>query len=292
MDVDELAPDMGHAGDLADGARAVKVLEPGISVCMHPAAELGEMVLGMLALPITREAIPGGGWCSAAPRPFVARIGPEPCRLGLAGSGGEHADRRVVGEDRLGRQDMAAYGICEGFQQGRGFAHPIGQGRSVEVETFAVEDLALAVERQVIGVFANQDMGQQAWPWAAALDGARRKRCLDEALAAGAGQSGPDDPVHDEAAWDILEFFGDVFADPAQAAAALGTGVRAGRQLDFHPRDMIRDRAALGFVILLDVRQFHPCCHRGGGDLAGLEGQLQLFRRLGRGPEPMRPMTC
>ena len=81
-------------------------------------------------------------------------------------------------------------------------------------------------------------------------------------------------------------------ADPAQAPAAVGTGVRAGRQLDFHPRDMIRDRAALRSVLLLDVRQLHPCRHRGGGDLAGLEGQLQLFRRLGRGPEPVRPMAC
>ncbi|MFT5946929.1 MAG: hypothetical protein ACI807_001178 [Paracoccaceae bacterium] len=32
MDVDELAPDMGHAGDLADVAGAVEVVEPGIAV--------------------------------------------------------------------------------------------------------------------------------------------------------------------------------------------------------------------------------------------------------------------
>jgi transposase InsO family protein len=57
-----------------------------------------------------------------------------------------------------------------------------------------------------------------------------------------------------------------------EAAVASGTGVRDGRQLDFHPGDMIRDRAALGFVLLLDVRQLHPSGHRGGGDLAGLEG--------------------
>jgi len=55
---------------------------------------------------------------------------------------------------------------------------------------------------------------------------------------------------------------------------------------------MVRDRTALGFVILLDVRQSHLGGHRGGGDLAGLEGQVQLFRRLGRGPEPVRPMAC
>jgi hypothetical protein len=114
VDVDELAPDMGHAGDLADGAGAVEVLEPGIAVGMHPAAEAGEMILGVLALAIAGEAIPGGGWSAAAPGAFVTGIGPEPCRLGLAGARGEHTDRRIIGEDRLGRQDMAADGIGEG----------------------------------------------------------------------------------------------------------------------------------------------------------------------------------
>jgi hypothetical protein len=47
----------GHAGDLADGAGAIKVLEPGIAVGMHPAAEAGEVILRVLALAITGEAI-------------------------------------------------------------------------------------------------------------------------------------------------------------------------------------------------------------------------------------------
>lgn len=42
VDIDELAPDVRHAGDLADGPRAVEVLEPGIAIGMHPAAEAGD----------------------------------------------------------------------------------------------------------------------------------------------------------------------------------------------------------------------------------------------------------
>lgn len=34
--VNELAPDMGHAGDLADGTGAVEIVEPGIAISMHP----------------------------------------------------------------------------------------------------------------------------------------------------------------------------------------------------------------------------------------------------------------
>lgn len=92
---------------------------------------------------------------------------------------------------------------------------------------------------------------------------------------------GADSPVHDEASRNILQLFRDVLAEPAQATAAIGTGIGAGHHFHLHPEDMIGDRTAPGFALLLDVRQLHPSCHRGGGDLAGLQGQLQLLGRLG-----------
>lgn len=86
MDVDELSSDMGHAGDLADCAGPIEVLEACITIGMHPAAVSGEVILRVLALSITGEAIPGGGRRGTAPGAFVAGIGPEPCCLGLAGA--------------------------------------------------------------------------------------------------------------------------------------------------------------------------------------------------------------
>ena len=52
MDVDELAPDMGQAGNLADIAGTIKVFEPGIAVGVHPAGIFGQMVLGVLAFAV------------------------------------------------------------------------------------------------------------------------------------------------------------------------------------------------------------------------------------------------
>jgi len=46
---------------------------------------------------------------------------------------------------------MAADGIGQRFQKGGGLADPIGQGGAVKVKALAVEDLALAIEWQVIG---------------------------------------------------------------------------------------------------------------------------------------------
>jgi len=104
---------------------------------------------------------------------------------------------------------------------------------------------------------------------------------LHEPFTARTGQPRTNDPVHDEAPGDVFQFVGDILADPTQAPAAIGTGIGARRQFHLHPGDVIGDRSTLRFVLLFDVRQLHSCGHRGGGDLAGLQGQLQLLGRLG-----------
>jgi hypothetical protein len=43
---------------------------------------------------------------------------------------------------------MALDGIGQRLQQGGGLADPIGQGRAVEIDTFALEDLRLAIKRK------------------------------------------------------------------------------------------------------------------------------------------------
>ena len=66
---------------------------------------------------------------------------------------------------------MAPDGVCEGLQQGCRLADPVSQGRAIEIEAFPAEDLALAEKRQVIGIFAVQNMGQETRAGAATVDG-------------------------------------------------------------------------------------------------------------------------
>lgn len=101
-----------------------------------------------------------------------------------------------------------------------------------------------------------------------------------KAFAAGTGKTWSHEAVHDEAPWHIFQFFGHILADPAQMPAAIGAGVAAGRQFDFHARDMIRDRLALRLTLFLDVGQLHPRGHRRGRDRAGFQCQLQLLDGL------------
>lgn len=212
-------------------------------------------------------------------------------RSGSCRRRGKHADGRVIGEDRFGRQDVAADGVSQGLQQGRALADPVCQHGAVQVEPLTVKDPALAIQGKMVGILADEHMGQQARSGAATLDRARRQRGLHEPLTTGAGQPGPHDPVHDEAARHIFQLFRHILADPAQAAAAVGTGICAGRQLHLHARDMIRDRTALRFVLLHDVGQLHPRGHRGGSNLAGFQGQLQLVCSLGGDAKSVRPVT-
>ena len=246
------------------------------------------MVLRMLPFPISREAIPRCRRRRAAPGALVAGIGPEPGGLGSARAGRQHPDRRVVGEDRLGREHVPPDGVGQRLQQGGGLADPVGERGAVEVQPLAFEDLALAVERQVVGVLADQHMGEQPRTGAAALDRAGRQRRLDEALAAGAGQPGPDDAVHDEASGHIFQLFGHVFTDAAQLAAASGAGVSRRAEFHLHPWDMVRDRTALRLTLFLDVGQAQPRGHHGRRNLARLQRQLQLLGCLGGSPEPVR----
>ena len=220
---------------------------------MHPAAEARKVILRVLALAVGREAIPGCGGRGAAPGPLVATIGPKARSLGPSCAGGEHPDRCVVHDDGFAGSHVPADGLGQRLEERGergGLAHPVGQRGAIEVEAIALEDLALPVERKVVGILAHQHMGEQPGAGTSPLDGARGERRLGEALAARAGQPRPHDPVHDEAAGHILELLGHVLADPAKPAATAEAAVTAGRKLDLLARDVVRDRAALGPVLL------------------------------------------
>ena len=127
VDVDELAPDMSHAGDFTDTAGTVEAFEPSITIGVHPALILCKVILGMLSFAIWRELIPAGWWGIAAPRPLVSPIGPKARRCRLAGPWGQHLHRGVVSKDGLSIQHMPSDGIRQRFQKRRGFAHPVSQ---------------------------------------------------------------------------------------------------------------------------------------------------------------------
>lgn len=68
MDIEELAPDMGPAGDLGDrralaGAVCIELVEARISVGVEISRKALKMALRAYALPIRGVAIENGGRC-------------------------------------------------------------------------------------------------------------------------------------------------------------------------------------------------------------------------------------
>ncbi len=123
-------------------------------------------------------------WRAGSPRAFIASVGPQPRRLGLAGAWGQQRHGCIVSEYCLPRQHMPSDGRRQRLQQCRGFTDPIRQRRAIQIEPFAGEDLALPIKRQMVGILVDQHMRQQTWTRTPALDRARGQRRPGEAIAA------------------------------------------------------------------------------------------------------------
>jgi hypothetical protein len=57
---------------------------------------------------------------------------------------------------------MLEQSLMDRFELGGGPADPVRQLRAIQLDPLAGVDLALAVERQAVGVFADQDVGYYA----------------------------------------------------------------------------------------------------------------------------------
>ena len=105
----------------------------------------------------------------------------------------------------------------------RGAADPVGKCRAVEVYTLALVDLRLSVERQVIGVFGDQHLGDGRFSRNATFDQPRGSCRLDDDFLAGpACIFGTTRYQNAELGWHDVELLADVFADPMQAFATAG----------------------------------------------------------------------
>ena len=128
-------------------------------------------------------------------------------------------------------------------------ATPACQGGPVQSHATPDIDLALAVKRQVVGVFGDGDMRERAFGRQPAFDQpVGRVGLYDARVAAATGiarTDGDDDP---EAGGDDVEAFSTVFADLHHVAAAAGASLLCGFYHLLDARQMVWQMAkvALG----------------------------------------------
>ncbi len=185
---------------------------------------------------------------AAAPWSIIARDGPEVAGLGPATARIEDGTACLVGK-QLGRglQDLDEPRV-QRLELVRREADPVGQCRAIDRDAFAGQDLRLAVERQVIGVFRHEHIGDQRLGRQAAFDrggwapAPARRHPVHRA--AGVLRA----PRHDHAQLGrhLVEALGDILADDVQGAAAAGAGLGLRLDDDLLARQMRRQVAAIG----------------------------------------------
>ena len=154
-------------------------------------------------------------------------------------------------------------------EQEGGAPDPVGERRAIEDDALAREDLRLAEERQVVGVFGDSDLRDKRVGGQAALDQPGLCRGLRKHVLSGpAGVTRPADHHHPELRRHHVEALGHVLADPLQCtrAARAGSAVDVDEGLD--PRQVGGQRAAVRPTL---------------GPLGGLLGRLGFLGSEARG---------
>jgi hypothetical protein len=148
-----------------------------------------------------------------------------------------------------------------------GMPHPVRQRRPVESDALAGIDLGLPVERQMIGIFRHQNLGDGRLGRQSALDQPGRSLGLQDAIFAGsAGVFGTSGDDNAELRRHHVQPLAPVFADLVQLALAAGAGLVVDVDDDLDPRQMRRQCSA---IVAALARPFGPA-FRGCLILTGL----------------------
>ena len=176
-------------------------------------------------------------------------------------------------------EHMPAQGIDQRPQQGARLSDPVGERRAVEIDPVACVDLALAVQRQVIDVFRDQHMRQEAGTRQSSGDRSARRRRLHDLLAGGATELRPDVADYLEPRRHVFQDLGDILAKGPQSPAT-GRAVAGGLMHDDLAWQALRQRTARRLGPLGGGLGLEDRCGFGRARLQLLETQLQLGDRL------------
>ena len=120
-----------------------------------------------------------------------------------------------------------------------GVANPVRQRGTIQIDTLAGVDLGLPIQRQMVGIFGHQNLGDGRLGRQSALDQPGWGRGLqDTVLARAAGVFGPQGDEHPELRRHDVEPLALVLADPVQLALATGADLVIDIDDELDPRQM------------------------------------------------------
>lgn len=149
------------------------------------------------------------------------RLRPQVRTVRLTLARAEHLHWRFIGVQHALLQNLMAQYVDQRLKLHTAHAHPRAQRGSRYREARAAKDLFLAVQGEVVRIFADQYRRKQAGGRDALVDDACGHRGLDQRLALAAYPFTPDMPFHRKHARCVVQLLADVLADSHALAAAV-----------------------------------------------------------------------
>jgi len=197
------------------------------------------------------EVVDHSGPVFECPPGVSPHVGP----LGLARTGVEQADRRLVRVKHARAEHEGPVRVVQGQQLCPGLTAPGRQRRARRVHARAGVDLLLAVVRKMIDKPTDHGVGLQGRRWQRVVKDLGRGALLHHQLAAPTGPFAPNLTLHEELRRHNVQPLADVFSHAHHGLAAFWRW--AVRVLGLHPavypRQVCRQCFALGLVAWLPV---------------------------------------
>ena len=215
--------------------------KPGVTIDLKQPTEAFQMGCRVLAFTVLTIGISGGRMTGSRPGTVVDSIAPQPSGLGAAAAWIQHRQGRVVGNHFRRGQNRAQDQLIQRLQPPAGTSDPVAQGGTIQFDALAREDLRLAIQRKVVGIFVDQHVRQQRLGRQPAVDWPLRRGCLhDGAFAGPAAIARPADHLNAYLRGDVIKHLGAVFADRMQRRTTATAGLVGDIDHDLHPRQMLR----------------------------------------------------
>jgi hypothetical protein len=207
-------------------------------------------------------------------RPRVVCDRPEIALLYLARPGCKELRGRLVGEHLWTGQQVGLHPLGDASELGCASPGPVAHGAAIDLDPVATQRLHLAVERVVVGIFLDHDVGDKILGRKTAGHHVLARGRLEHAIAA--------DPAchfrahcHDHAVRhrDGVETLGAILVDHMQCATTARAFGLGGQDHDLDVREMCRQRSPLA------IR--HSASPLGACPGGGIVGLLAERKQLG-----------
>lgn len=180
----DMCPAEGERSGTGPSVRRLDMLVRAIAVALDDAGEVPEQLFRPDFPATWHVGVGDSRWIGAAMRPIITSDRPEISCLHLASAGSHDLRGGLIHEQPRARQEVGPHPAGQAAEPGGGSACPVTHCPPVDLDTLAPQCLCLPVEGSVIGIFLDENIGDQRLGGQAAWHYMLGRRRLEHAITA------------------------------------------------------------------------------------------------------------